>query len=131
MTSSAEAPLAVTLCGVALKTPVLAASGTFGYGVEFEKLVDLNALGGIVVKGLSREPIEGNPPPRIYETDGRHDQLHRAAEHRRARVRGGETAAAGALEHRGLRQRLRLPHAKITRRWCACWRTTRASRATS
>ena len=70
MTSSAEAPLAVTLCGVKLKTPVLAASGTFGYGVEFEKLVDLNALGGIVVKGLSREPIEGNAPPRIYETEG-------------------------------------------------------------
>jgi len=70
MTSSAGAPLAVTLCGVKLKTPVLAASGTFGYGVEFEKQVDLNALGGIVVKGLSREPIEGNAPPRIYETEG-------------------------------------------------------------
>jgi dihydroorotate dehydrogenase (NAD+) catalytic subunit len=70
MTSRAEASLAVTLCGVKLKTPVLAASGTFGYGVEFEKLVDLNALGGIVVKGLSREPIEGNAPPRIYETEG-------------------------------------------------------------
>jgi len=46
---------------------VLAASGTFGYGVEFERLVDLNALGGLVVKGLSREPMEGNPPPRIWE----------------------------------------------------------------
>jgi dihydroorotate dehydrogenase (NAD+) catalytic subunit len=68
MTSSHEAPLVVDLCGVALKTPVLAASGTFGYGVEFEKQVDLNALGGIVVKGLSREPIEGNQPPRLYET---------------------------------------------------------------
>ena len=43
--------------------PVIAASGTFGYGVEFEKLVDLEALGGLVVKGLSREPIDGNPPP--------------------------------------------------------------------
>ena len=39
--------------------------GTFAYGVEFEELVDLNALGGFVVKGLSREPIEGNPPPRV------------------------------------------------------------------
>jgi dihydroorotate dehydrogenase (NAD+) catalytic subunit len=46
---------------------VLAASGTFGYGVEFERLVDLNALGGLVVKGLSREPMHGNPPPRIWE----------------------------------------------------------------
>ncbi|HUK15538.1 MAG TPA: dihydroorotate dehydrogenase [Bryobacteraceae bacterium] len=60
--------LAVILCGIPLKTPVLAASGTFGYGVEFEKLVDLDSLGGIVVKGLSREPIEGNPPPRLFET---------------------------------------------------------------
>jgi dihydroorotate dehydrogenase (NAD+) catalytic subunit len=58
--------LGTTLCGIALRNPVLAASGTFAYGVEFEKLVDLNALGGLVVKGLSREPIEGNPPPRFY-----------------------------------------------------------------
>ena len=60
--------VATTLCGIPLRNPVLAASGTFAYGVEFEKLVDLNALGGFVVKGLSREPIEGNPPPRIYES---------------------------------------------------------------
>ena len=60
--------LETTLCGVTLRNPVLAASGTFAYGVEFEKQVDLNALGGFVVKGLSREPIEGNPPPRIYES---------------------------------------------------------------
>jgi dihydroorotate dehydrogenase (NAD+) catalytic subunit len=61
--------LATNLCGVMLKNPVLAASGTFGYGIEFEKLVDLNTLGGLVVKGLSREPIEGNPAPRVYETE--------------------------------------------------------------
>jgi dihydroorotate dehydrogenase (NAD+) catalytic subunit len=61
--------LATTLCGIALRNPVLAASGTFAYGVEFEKLVDLNALGGFVVKGLSREPIEGNAPPRVYESE--------------------------------------------------------------
>ncbi len=65
---SAGSPLATNLCGIALKNPVIAASGTFGYGVEFEKLVDLNALGGLVVKGLSREPIEGNPEPRLFET---------------------------------------------------------------
>jgi dihydroorotate dehydrogenase (NAD+) catalytic subunit len=59
--------LATSLCGIALRNPVLAASGTFGYGVEFERLVDLDALGGLVVKGLSREPMEGNPPPRIWE----------------------------------------------------------------
>src|SRR5579864_945093 len=47
---------------------MIAASGTFGYGLEFEKHVDLNQLGGIVVKGLSREPIEGNPAPRLWES---------------------------------------------------------------
>ena len=65
---SAGSPLSTTLCGISLKNPVIAASGTFGYGVEFEKLVDLHALGGLVVKGLSREPIEGNPEPRLFET---------------------------------------------------------------
>ncbi len=60
--------LITTLCGISLKTPVLAASGTFGYGIEFEKLVDLNTLGGIVTKGLSREPIAGNPSPRLWHT---------------------------------------------------------------
>jgi len=60
--------LATSLCGIALRNPVLAASGTFAYGVEFESQVDLEALGGLVVKGLSREPIEGNPPPRLWET---------------------------------------------------------------
>lgn len=62
--------LETSLCGIRLRNPVLAASGTFGYGLEFAHLVDLNALGGFVVKGISREPIEGNPPPRIYETQG-------------------------------------------------------------
>lgn len=66
--NSAEPRLAVPLAGIELKNPVLAASGTFGYGLEFEKLVDLNALGGLVVKGLSREPMEGNPAPRLYES---------------------------------------------------------------
>jgi dihydroorotate dehydrogenase (NAD+) catalytic subunit len=60
--------LATSICGIALRNPVIAASGTFAYGVEFEKLVDLNALGGLVVKGLSREPIEGNAAPRVVET---------------------------------------------------------------
>jgi dihydroorotate dehydrogenase (NAD+) catalytic subunit len=60
--------LEVTLCGITLRNPVLAASGTFAYGVEFESLVDLNALGGFMVKGLSREPMDGNPPPRIWES---------------------------------------------------------------
>jgi dihydroorotate dehydrogenase (NAD+) catalytic subunit len=61
--------LATVLCGISLKTPVLAASGTYAYGVEFKELVDLDALGGIVVKGLSREPMDGNLPPRLFETE--------------------------------------------------------------
>ena len=61
--------LATSLCGIPLKTPVLAASGTFAYGVELRDLVDLSAIGGIVVKGLSREPMVGNPPPRVWETE--------------------------------------------------------------
>ena len=60
--------LSVTFCGIRLKNPVIAASGTFGYGLEFEDIVHLNKLGGFVVKGLSREPMTGNPPPRLYET---------------------------------------------------------------
>src|SRR5260370_12231974 len=52
-----------------MKNAVLAASGKFACGVEFESLVDLNALGGLVVKGLSREPMDGNPPPRIWEAE--------------------------------------------------------------
>jgi dihydroorotate dehydrogenase (NAD+) catalytic subunit len=66
---SAAPSLQTNLCGIALRNPVLAASGTVGYGLEFAKLVDLDALGGLVVKGLSREPIEGNPAPRLYETE--------------------------------------------------------------
>ncbi|SMP51711.1 dihydroorotate dehydrogenase [Desulfonatronum lacustre] len=59
---------AVELAGLRLKNPVLTASGTFGYGVEFAPYGDLTELGGIVVKGLSWEPRAGNPMPRIAET---------------------------------------------------------------
>ncbi len=51
-----------------LKNPVLTGSGTFGYGTEYEKFVDIDKLGGIIVKGISLKPKEGNPPPRICET---------------------------------------------------------------
>ncbi len=60
--------LSVSFAGLRLKNPVIAASGTFGYGVEFEDVVSLEKLGGFVVKGLSREPMPGNPPPRLFET---------------------------------------------------------------
>jgi len=58
----------VNVGALRLSNPILAASGTFGYGVEFAHLVDLNRLGGIVVKGLSLEPIAGAPAPRLCET---------------------------------------------------------------
>jgi dihydroorotate dehydrogenase (NAD+) catalytic subunit len=61
--------LQTNLCGIQLENPVIAASGTYGYGVEFSTVADLNAMGGLVVKGLSREPIAGNPPPRLWETE--------------------------------------------------------------
>lgn len=64
----AELDMSVKVAGISLKNPVIAASGTFGYGVEFEDVVTLDRLGGFVVKGLSREAMPGNPPPRLFET---------------------------------------------------------------
>src|SRR6202041_2726752 len=68
-THSHSAPdLNVSVAGIELKNPVIAASGTFGYGVEFEDVVHLSKLGGFVVKGLSKEAMTGNLPPRLWET---------------------------------------------------------------
>jgi len=58
----------VNVGGLELKNPIMTASGTFGYGEEYSPYVDLNRLGALIVKGLSLEPKEGNPPPRIIET---------------------------------------------------------------
>jgi dihydroorotate dehydrogenase (NAD+) catalytic subunit len=58
----------VSVAGVELMSPVIAASGTFGYGVEFEEIVSFQRIGAFVTKGLSREPMAGNPKPRIIET---------------------------------------------------------------
>lgn len=66
MTDSVD--LSVQIGNLRLKNPVLTASGTFGYGAEFDGLIDLNRLGGLVVKGISLLPAKGNPPPRIVET---------------------------------------------------------------
>lgn len=65
---SRSSDLSVNVCDILLKNPVIAASGTFGYGIEFEDVVHLSRLGGIVSKGLSKEPMIGNPPPRLWET---------------------------------------------------------------
>ena len=64
MTANQKPDLRVQFCGIELRNPVIAASGTFGYGVEFEDIVSLKTIGAFVTKGLSREPMAGNPPPR-------------------------------------------------------------------
>lgn len=60
--------LNTTICGVNFKNPIITASGTFGYGLEYSRFIDLNKLGGISVKGISLNPVEGNKMPRIMET---------------------------------------------------------------
>ncbi|MCL2356234.1 MAG: dihydroorotate dehydrogenase [Defluviitaleaceae bacterium] len=62
--------LSVNIAGVRLNSPIVTASGTFGSGREYAQFVDLNRLGAITVKGVSHEPWQGNPPPRIAETHG-------------------------------------------------------------
>jgi len=66
--SPADVDLSVSVGTLRLRNPILAASGTFGYGLEFAHLVNLESLGGFVTKGLSRECIEGAPSPRVCET---------------------------------------------------------------
>src|ERR1700730_5559458 len=69
MARAAKGPdMRVQIAGVELQSPVMAASGTFGYGVEFEEIVSLERIGAFVTKGLSREPMAGNAAPRIVET---------------------------------------------------------------
>ncbi len=68
MSGVVEPDLSVTVGPLALENPVLTASGTFGYGLEFEPFLKLDELAGFVTKGLSPRPREGNPPPRIVET---------------------------------------------------------------
>jgi dihydroorotate dehydrogenase (NAD+) catalytic subunit len=68
VSSAGAVDLSVKIGALRLRNPILAASGTFGYGLEFAHLVDLNRLGGFVTKGLSKEPIEGAPAPRLYPT---------------------------------------------------------------
>ena len=64
------ANLSVNLCGIQLKNPVITASGTFGFGREFNELYDIGVLGGVSTKGLTLDPRLGNPVPRIAESRG-------------------------------------------------------------
>ncbi len=63
-----KANLEVNIAGINFKNPVIAASGTFGFGREYADYIDLNAIGGISVKGITLKPRQGNSPPRIAET---------------------------------------------------------------
>ncbi|MBC7926215.1 MAG: dihydroorotate dehydrogenase [Bryobacteraceae bacterium] len=67
---SVSSRLEIDLLRLTLRNPVIAASGTFAYGIEFAKVTDLEAIGAFVVKGISREPMAGNPPPRLWEAEG-------------------------------------------------------------
>ena len=62
--------MAVNVAGIALRNPVMTASGTFGYGKEFADYVDLLKIGAFITKGLSLKPRSGNPTPRVVETPG-------------------------------------------------------------
>ena len=64
----AQVDLSVQLAGIPLSNPVMVASGTFGSGKEYAEFMDISRLGAIVCKGVSAEPMEGNPPPRVCET---------------------------------------------------------------
>ena len=68
MSAADAVDLSVQIGALRLRNPILAASGTFGYGLEFAHLVHLDRIGGFVTKGLSLDPIEGAPPPRLCET---------------------------------------------------------------
>ncbi|MEP6538913.1 MAG: dihydroorotate dehydrogenase [Bryobacteraceae bacterium] len=68
MTDS-SARLSVSLCGIPLRNPIIAASGTFAYGIEFASVTNIEEIGAFVVKGISRLPMDGNSPPRLWETE--------------------------------------------------------------
>src|SRR2546427_8595144 len=63
-----EVDLSIDLAGLHLNNPIIAASGTFGYGEEFQRFTELRRIGGICVKGTSAQPIGGNLPPRLFPT---------------------------------------------------------------
>ena len=70
MNARGDPDLRVKIGRLTLKNPVIVASGTFGFGEEFEDFFDLNVLGAIIPKGISLKPMMGNPPPRVFETEG-------------------------------------------------------------
>ena len=98
---SADVDTRVDLGGIALRNPVLTASGTFGYGTEFAPFFDLTRIGGIVAKSLTLEPRQGNQPAAHRRDAGRHAERDRPRERRRRRLHRREAASA----RRGRRRR--------------------------
>jgi dihydroorotate dehydrogenase (NAD+) catalytic subunit len=88
------ANLQVDIAGVAFKNPLIAASGTFGFGREFAEFYPLSTFGGICTKGLTLEPRDGNPPPRIAETPGGDAQFRRSAKSGGGAFHSGRFAVA-------------------------------------
>ena len=70
MSSTPNPDLSTSIGKIRLKNPVIVASGTFGFGQEYEDFLDLNELGAIIPKGISLKPMVGNRPPRLFETEG-------------------------------------------------------------
>jgi dihydroorotate dehydrogenase (NAD+) catalytic subunit len=70
LNSPRKPDLSVKIGKIKLKNPVIVASGTFGFGEEYEDFFNLGHLGAIIPKGISLNPMIGNPPPRIFETEG-------------------------------------------------------------
>ena len=125
----ARVKLAVELAGLRFKNPLIAASGTFGYGVEYEGILDLSRLGGIVSKGLYMEPRDGAPVPRIVETPSGPAERDRPAGRRRARLRARRAAAHGPPRHGAARQRVRRHRRRVRRGGARVRRRARHPRA--
>ena len=110
-----------------LKNPLIAASGCFGYGVEYADVVDLSSLGGDRVEGPVPEGARRSPGAAHRRDAGRHAERDRPAGHRRAALRRREAAGAARAPRHGHRQRLRHDDSTSTSRCRACCRTPRAS----
>ncbi len=108
--------LTVAVGSLRLANPVIAASGTFGYGAEFSHLTDLNKLGGIVVKGLSLRADGRRPCAAHGSGGGRNAQRHRPAERRRGQIHRRKAARPARLPHSRHRQRLRAHGRGVSRK---------------
>ena len=108
--------LSVDFAGIRLKNPVLTASGTFGYGEEFSDFVDLNKLGGIIVKGISLEADQGQSSAPDLGDARRHAECHRPGESRRRCVPQRQTSLPQEVRYRGDREHVRVQRSRTMSR---------------